>query len=66
MVNKKDTLFLLLALPRNNNVDVVSSVSFGVLSCHFYNYIVTVSTSYPKWLLLSECVWGGGGGGVLR
>ena len=30
---KKDTLSLLLALPRNNGVGVVSSVSFGVLSC---------------------------------
>ena len=32
LTKEKDTLSLLLALPRNNGVDVVSSVSFGVLS----------------------------------
>ena len=66
----KNTLSLVLALPRNNGVDVVSSdkVSFFLLlvtekwhcqNCHFCDYIVTVFTSYPKWLLLSGCVWRG-------
>ena len=33
VTKRKDTLSLLLALPRNNGADVVSSVSFGVRSC---------------------------------
>ena len=42
---KKDTLSLLLALPRNNGMDAVNSVSFGVLSCR-----EELTTSTPLFL----------------
>ena len=46
-LQKKDGLSLLLALPRNNGVDVVSSVSFGVLPCRGFPLPLTIPTSVP-------------------